>query len=90
MVLSTHRPPDNSWFPQSHTWSPLPSHDAIRGRGGSCLVASADGARLYVLAGFCGHELDDAFCFDLTAGKWDVVSTDRIKWDQIVGITGRA
>ena len=53
-------------------------------------MASADGARLYVLAGFCGHELDDAFCFDLTAGKWDVVSTDRIKWDQIVGITGRA
>mmetsp|Transcript_11900 Transcript_11900/g.25566 ORF Transcript_11900/g.25566 Transcript_11900/m.25566 type:complete len:342 (+) Transcript_11900:55-1080(+) len=56
---------------RSHTWSALPTHDAIRGRGGSCITSSADGRRLYVLAGFCGHELADSFCYDLAAGKWE-------------------
>ena len=56
---------------QAHSWLALPSHATIQGRGGSCLVAA--GHRLYVLGGFCGHELADAFCFDLKAGKWDEV-----------------
>jgi len=37
----------------------MPTNPDIKGRGGSRLIASADGKKLYVIAGFAGFELDD-------------------------------
>lgn len=52
-------------------WRGLPSSPHIKGRGGAGLVASADGASLFVICGFCGHELSDAHRFDVASGGWD-------------------
>jgi hypothetical protein len=55
---------------KANHWHRLPEHDTIKGRGGSCLLASADERNLFVLGGFCGHELADMYCYDLAGGKW--------------------
>ena len=52
----------------SRKWAALPSSPLIKGRGGSCLAAA--GGALYVVAGFCGHELNDTHRYDIAAGTW--------------------
>ncbi|GAX84212.1 hypothetical protein CEUSTIGMA_g11635.t1 [Chlamydomonas eustigma] len=59
---------------KANQWHQLPEHDSIKGRGGSCLIASSDQRSLFLLGGFCGHELADMYCFDLVAGKWREVT----------------
>ncbi|GIL88835.1 hypothetical protein Vretifemale_16766 [Volvox reticuliferus] len=62
----------------TNTWRQLatPSADAVPGRGGSCLVAAPKkGGRegewvLYVIAGFCGHELDDMHAYSIADNVW--------------------
>jgi hypothetical protein len=56
--------------PSTNSWRQLPSPDSVNPRGGSVLVASIDGSKLYVLGGFSGKELDDCHCFDLTSLTW--------------------
>jgi hypothetical protein len=56
-------------------WRELPKHviggnTVIRGRGGPNLCASADGKRLFVIAGFAGEETNDAYSFDLATEEW--------------------
>ncbi|GFR42126.1 hypothetical protein Agub_g2969 [Astrephomene gubernaculifera] len=69
---------------RTNTWTALatPSPDAVPGRGGSCLAAvppeAADGAAegpareglLYVIGGFCGHELDDMHVYSIADNIW--------------------
>jgi len=52
-------------------WQQLPSSDSVVGRGGAGLVATADGCKLYIVAGFCGRELNDVHTFDLKTHTWD-------------------
>jgi N-acetylneuraminic acid mutarotase len=52
------------------TWQQLPSSDAVPARGGSVLVAAADGGQLYVLGGFNGAELQDCHVFDTRSNTW--------------------
>ncbi|KAG2440042.1 hypothetical protein HXX76_004157 [Chlamydomonas incerta] len=61
----------------SNTWAPLavPSAEAVPGRGGSCLVPGAAGGgaqqqQLYVVAGFCGRELDDMHVYSIPDNTW--------------------
>ncbi|GIL65022.1 hypothetical protein Vafri_18872 [Volvox africanus] len=62
----------------TNTWRQLaaPSADAVPGRGGSCLVAAPkQGGRegewvLYVIAGFCGRELDDMHAYSVSDNVW--------------------
>jgi hypothetical protein len=54
----------------SATWQQLPSSDAVAARGGSVIVAAADGQQLYVLGGFNGAELQDCHVFDTTTHTW--------------------
>ncbi|CAL5218389.1 g61 [Coccomyxa viridis] len=56
---------------ESGTWEPLRSSEAIKGRGGAGLVASASGDALFVIGGFAGYELNDVHRFELAAGTWD-------------------
>lgn len=55
---------------QTSTWRALPSNPDIKPRGGASLIASSDGKSLYVIGGFCGHELADVHRFDVAAGTW--------------------
>lgn len=56
----------------THTWQQLGSDsgDGVAARGGSVLVASADGQQLYLLGGFNGDELQDCHVFDVSSGSW--------------------
>ncbi|GLC37373.1 hypothetical protein PLESTB_001594300 [Pleodorina starrii] len=56
----------------TNTWRQLaaPSAEAVPGRGGSCLVAGPDGRALYVIAGFCGRELDDMHVYNIADDAW--------------------
>jgi N-acetylneuraminic acid mutarotase len=59
----------------SSTWQQLASSDAIHPRGGSVLVAAADGLQLFLLGGFnpsvpSGAELTDCHVFDTAANTW--------------------
>ena len=57
-------------------WTKLNSCEDIKGRGGSALVAfeSSDETKepslLYVIAGFCGEELDDCYQYNIVEKKW--------------------
>lgn len=74
MSLMLHMPPTpspvRSFDTETRTWQQLPSSGAVAGRGGSTLVASADGSCLFVIGGFCGHELGDVHVFDLAKQQW--------------------
>ncbi|PNH10707.1 Nitrile-specifier protein 5 [Tetrabaena socialis] len=52
---------------ETNTWAALaaPSEAAVPGRGGTCLVPAAGRKGLYVIAGFCGRELDDMHFYSL-------------------------
>ncbi|KAG2454804.1 hypothetical protein HYH02_000636 [Chlamydomonas schloesseri] len=59
----------------TNTWTPLavPSAEAVPGRGGSCLVPGAVGGgkqQLFVVAGFCGRELDDMHVYSVPDNTW--------------------
>ncbi|EFJ44314.1 kelch repeat protein [Volvox carteri f. nagariensis] len=62
----------------TETWRPLakPPAEAVPGRGGSCLVAArkpggeVDEPLLYVIAGFCGRELDDMHVYSIAEDAW--------------------
>ena len=45
----------------------------VQARGGAGLSVSTDGF-LYVIAGFCGKEMDDVHKFDLKIKEWDCPS----------------
>ncbi|KXZ44732.1 hypothetical protein GPECTOR_63g57 [Gonium pectorale] len=61
---------------EANAWRALaaPAAEAVPGRGGSCLVAVPDGAggkaALYVVAGFCGRELDDMHVYNIVDDVW--------------------
>ncbi|KAK9825908.1 hypothetical protein WJX81_004489 [Elliptochloris bilobata] len=57
----------------AETWEQMPSSPAVVGRGGPGLAALPDGS-LYVVGGFCGHELGDVHRFDAAAQRWDCPS----------------
>ncbi|CAF1083398.1 unnamed protein product [Brachionus calyciflorus] len=57
----------------SQKWTKLPSDESIVARGGACLV-SRDQC-LYLIGGFCGHELDECFMFDLRENKWTQIES---------------
>ena len=42
----------------------------LQARGGAGLVVTPQGS-VYVIAGFCGEEMNDCHRFDLNTSKWD-------------------
>lgn len=52
------------------SWRQLPSCDAVGARGGSVMVASADGRFLYVMGGFNGAEMADCHSYDIETHTW--------------------
>jgi len=56
------------------TWTQMKSSDAITGRGGANFFASADGRRLFVVAGYAGKETSDIHVFHIESNEWKVVS----------------
>ena len=48
-------------YMQAQSWEQMPTDSDIKGRGGSRLILSADGSKLYVVAGFAGYELSDMY-----------------------------
>lgn len=59
---------------KTKTWMQLPSSKEITGRGGPNFLASADGKRLFVIAGFCGKETSDVHVFDIEKSEWKKLS----------------
>lgn len=53
----------------SSTWTEHSTSETVPARGGSVLVASADGSRLYLMGGFNGAELQDCHVFNTNTGK---------------------
>jgi N-acetylneuraminic acid mutarotase len=56
----------------THKWTQLPTHNAIKGRGGAGLAVSNDS--LWVVGGFSGQEMNDVFKYDLSTQAWDAVA----------------
>lgn len=59
---------------RSSFFLPFAPRASKQGRGGSCLAAA--GGSLWVVAGFCGHELNDTHRFDLAGETWHLVETE--------------
>ncbi|KAK9808017.1 hypothetical protein WJX73_004863 [Symbiochloris irregularis] len=62
----------------SGKWTELPSSDKIKPRGGAGLTAV--GTSLYLVGGFCGHELSDVHIFDTVSRTWtELVLPNSVK-----------
>lgn len=75
-----------SYDPEACCWSQLPSHEAIKPRGGPGLAAV--GHHLYVTAGFTGTEADDMHRFDIKTNTWETLNPQpNIPPISVFGIT---
>mmetsp|Transcript_60284 Transcript_60284/g.168370 ORF Transcript_60284/g.168370 Transcript_60284/m.168370 type:complete len:356 (+) Transcript_60284:69-1136(+) len=65
--------------PQSGRWRQLHpgGAEAPRARGGSALVAAADGSRLVLMFGFSGVQQGDLAVFDLADNRWKVLPQEE-------------
>ena len=61
-----------SFDPVSRQWVKLPTHDAIKPRGGPGLAVV--GHHIYVVAGFTGDETDDMHRFDTQSSTWETLN----------------
>ena len=55
------------------TWTKLPDHEEIDGRGGAGFVAVPEHEMLYVIGGFAGKEMNDVFQYNLRTQVWQTV-----------------
>ena len=60
-------------------WTEMPRPPDLTGRGGATLEPSADGASLWLLAGFAGHETNDVLRFCLSSRTWHRVPSDWLR-----------
>lgn len=63
----------------SNKWSVLPIDSEIVARGGSKLCSyesfdeTVESSCLYLIGGFCGHELDDCYRYDISKRTWSKI-----------------
>lgn len=75
-----------SFDPSSGIWVMLhpgdaSGSDAPKARGGSSIVATADGSRLVLLFGFSGKQQGDIAVFDLSTNKWQLLPHQEQRGD---------
>jgi len=75
---------------EARTWSAAPVHEPIQGRGGASLVASNDGSKIFVVGGFCGHELGDMYEYDVAARTWREVPPSGLPARSVFGAATHA
>jgi len=63
------------------------NNEAIKGRGGSSLVASSCGNKLFLLGGFAGKEMDDIHIYDLKKSAWTYLKDVTLPFPRSVCIS---